>query len=158
MAFMVALEFVCLYRFYFIFYLLWCLCVCTVYVFFFPVLFVAFLFLQRLGVAFGFINPFGRVGSILTREGFFLTWSAHWSEFVCVCLIVLLFLRSLFLCYSRSVEFCRFQERQVYLQFGSICDCVHSLARKSFYACCLFRGLLARGSGFVLAAVPFAML
>jgi hypothetical protein len=29
-------------------------------------------------------------------------------------------------------------------------------ARKSFYACCLFRGLLALGSGSVLAIDPFA--
>ncbi|KAK2399474.1 hypothetical protein QL285_049282 [Trifolium repens] len=55
------------------------------------------------------------------------------------------------LCFSvffRSVEICRSQG----LGFPPL------FARKSFYACCLFRGLLARGSDSVLAVDPFAKL
>jgi hypothetical protein len=36
---------------------LWCLCVCTVFVLFFPILFVAFMFYQRLSGSIWFRKP-----------------------------------------------------------------------------------------------------
>jgi hypothetical protein len=101
-------------------------------------------------VAFGFANPLG-FGSILSRKGCFLTCSAHSSFWVRLrlCLVpigvgtsvpfVSLFLPGLL--------------RSAGLK-GS--DLPSQFARKSFDACCLFRGLLARGSDFVLAVDPFA--
>jgi hypothetical protein len=78
-------------------------------------------------------------------------------------LAVLVFLRFSFLWCSRSVEICRSQGVRsasipVPASYPSMflwlfSDC---LVRKNFNACCLFRGLLARGSCSVLAVVPFA--